>query len=143
MAWARKGNKGWKSPGSELSAENSGGHPEALRRCSWNAMRIWWFPVPSRGKLHIVLFDEGFRGEAPKVAAQPVGKGWSALIVRFHSAASPQKQIVTDWGRGIFFLSGGAITTEYKQAHMDNGLEACIGDSAVRQPGTMQDRLLH
>ena len=31
-ALARKGNKGWISPGSELSSENLKGHPEALKQ---------------------------------------------------------------------------------------------------------------
>ena len=45
MALACKSKKGWMSPGCEMSAENSKGHPEALKQKSWNTMRIWWFPM--------------------------------------------------------------------------------------------------
>ena len=82
MALARKGNKGWISPGSELSSENSKGHPEALKQKSWNTMRIWWFPMLSRGKLHVDVFDENFAGETAEGAAELVTKVRSALNVR-------------------------------------------------------------
>ena len=143
MALARKAKKGWISPGSELSAENSKGHPEALKQRSWNTMRIWWFPMLSRGKLHVDVFDENFAGETPEGAAELVGKVRSALNVRFQSAASQPKVLFTDRGRGFYFPNSGAITSEYKQALADNELQAFMGNNAVRQPGSMQDFLLH
>ena len=82
MALARKGNKGWMSPGPELSSENLKGHPEALKQKSWNTMRIWWFPMLSRGKLHVDVFDENFAGETAEGAAELVTKVRSALNVR-------------------------------------------------------------
>ena len=143
MALARKGGKGWMSPGSELSAENSKGHAEALKQNSWNTMRIWWFPMLSRGKLHVDVFDENFPGETPEGAAQLVGKVRSALNVRFQNAATTPKTLWTDRGRGFYFPNSGDITTEFKEALADNGLEHFMGDNAVKQPGSMQDFLLH
>ncbi len=143
MALARKGNKGWISPGSELSSENLKGHPEALKQKSWNTMRIWWFPMLSRGKLHVDVFDENFAGETAEGAAELVTKVRSALNVRFQSAASQPEFLFTDRGRGFYLPNSGAITSEYKQALADNDLQAFMGDNAVIQPGSMQDVLLH
>ena len=143
MALARKAKRGGMSPGSELSSENSKGHQEALKQRSWNTMRIWWFPMLSRGKLHVDVFDENFPGETPEGAAELVAKVRSALNVRFQTAASQPNVIFTDRGRGFYFPNSGAITEEYKQALAQNDLQAFMGDEAVLQPGSMQDFLLH
>jgi hypothetical protein len=143
MALARKAKRGWMSPGSELSSENSKGHQEALKQRSWNTMRIWWFPMLSRGKLHVDVFDENFPGETPEGAAELVAKVRSALNVRFQSAASQPNVLFTDRGRGFYFPNSGAITKEYKQALAQNDLQAFMGNTAIRQPGSMQDFLLH
>ena len=68
MALARKGKKGWISPGSELSSVNLRGDPATLKQASWNTMRIWWFPMLCRGKLHVDMFDADFPGEVPEGA---------------------------------------------------------------------------
>ena len=143
MALARKANKGSTSPGSEMSSDNSKGHAEALKQKSWNTMRIWWFPLLARGKLHVDILDESFPGETPAGAAALVSKIRSALNVRFQNAASQPKFLFTDRGRGFFFPNSGAITTEYKQALAENNLQTFMGDDASCQPGSMQDFLLH
>ena len=53
MALARKGKKGWISPGSEMDNVNLPGNPEVLKQKGWDTMRVWWFPMLSRGKLHV------------------------------------------------------------------------------------------
>ena len=143
MALARKANKGWQSPGSELSSVNSKGQSEALKQRSWDTMRIWWFPMLARGKLHVEVFDENFPGETAEGAAELVAKVRSALNVRFQSAATQPEILFTDRGRGFYLPNSGVITTEYKEALADHGLQAFMGDDASRQPGSMQDFLLH
>ncbi len=143
MDLARKSNKGWISSGSELSSGNAKGNPQALKQKSWNTMRIWWFPLLARGKLHVDILDESFPGETPAGAAALVSKIRSALNVRFQNAASQPKFLFTDRGRGFFFPNNGAITTEYKQALAENNLQTFMGDDASCQPGSMQDFLLH
>ena len=143
MALACKSKKGWMSPGSELSSENCKGNPEALKQKSWNTMRIWWFPMLARGKLHVDVFGENFPGETPAGAAELVAKVRAALNVRFQSAPTQPATLFTDRGRGFYFPNSGAITREYKEALADNDLEAFLGDNAVVQPGSMQDFLLH
>ena len=143
MALACKSKKGWMSPGCELSSENSKGHPEALKQKSWNTMRIWWFPMLARGKLHVDMFDENFPGEGPAGAVELVAKVRAALNIRFQAAPSQPGILFTDRGRGFYFPNSGAITPEYEQALTDNNLEAFLGDDASVQPGSMQDVLLH
>ena len=143
MDLARKSNKGWISSGSELSSENAKGNPQALKQKSWNTMRIWWFPLLARGKLHVDILDESFPGETPAGAAALVSQIRCALNVRFQNAASQPKFLFTDRGRGFFFPNSGAITTEYKQALAENNLQTFMGDDACCQPGSMQEFLLH
>ena len=143
MALARKGKNGWMSPGSEMSAQNLPGNPESLKQKSWDTMRIWWFPMLSRGKLHVDIFDENFPGETAAGAAELVAKVRSALNVRFQAAPSQPGLVITDRGRGFYFPNSGAITPEYKEALADNDLQAFMGENAVLQPGSMQDFLLH
>ena len=127
MALARKANKGWTSPSSEHSSENSRGHAEILKQRSWNTMRIWWFPMLARGKLHVEVFDDSFPGETPQGAAELVAKVRSAPNVRFQSAASRPHVVFTDRGRGFYAPNSGAITIEYKQALHEHGLQAFYG----------------
>ena len=143
MALARKANKGWQSPGSELSSENAKGNPESLKQGSWNTMRIWWFPMLARGKLHVDTLDENFPGETPEGAAALVAKVRSSLNVRFQNEVSKPEVLFTDRGRGFFAPNSGAITTEYEDALTEHDLQAFMGDDASRQPGSMQDFLLH
>ena len=143
MTLARKAKRGWTSPGSELSSENSKGHAEVLKQSSWDTMKIWWFPMLARGKLHVDVFDEHFPGEKPQGAAELVAKVRSALNVRFQGSASHPSTVFSDRGRGFYVPNSGAITKEYKQALQDNDLQAFMGDTAIRQPGSMQDFLLH
>ena len=143
MDLARKSNKGWISAGSELSAENAKGNPSALKQQSWNTMRIWWFPMLARGKLHVEILDESFPGETPAGAAVLVSRIRGALNVRFQSAATQPKFLFTDRGRGFFLPNSGAITPQYKQALVENNLQTFMGDDASSQPGSMQDFLLH
>ena len=143
MTLARKANKGWQSPGSELSSENAKGNPESLKQGSWNTMRIWWFPMLARGKLHVDTLDENFPGETPEGAAALVAKVRSSLNLRFQNEASKPEVLFTDRGRGFFAPNSGAITTEYEHALTEHDLQAFMGDDASRQPGSMQDFLLH
>ena len=143
MALARKGHKGWMSPGSELSNENLKGDKSCLKQNGWNCMRIWWFPLLARGKLHVDVLGERFPGETPEGAAELVGKVRAALNVRFQNAASVPKVVFTDRGRGFYVPNSGVIRDEYKETLEDHGLEAFWGEYGGRQPGSMQDSLLH
>ena len=143
MALARKSGKGWISPGSELSAENSKGNESVLKQNGWNTMRIWWFPLLARGKLHVDIFEESFPGECPEGAAVLVAKVRSALNVRFQNATTQPQVLFTDRGRGFYVPNSGDIQPEYEEALAENDLQVFMGTNASKQPGSMQDFLLH
>ena len=143
MALARKGKKGWQSPGSELASINTAGNKETLKQNSWNTMKIWWLPMLSRGKLHVEMFDSDFPGEVPDGARILVEKVRGAVNVRFQQAASKPDTIFTDRGRGFYAPNSGAITTEFEKALDENRFHAFMSDNARAQPGSMQDVLLH
>ena len=106
-------------------------------------MRIWWFPLLARGKLLVDVLGERFAGETPEGAAELVGKVRAALNVRFQNAASVPKVLFTDRGHGFYAPNSGVITDEYQEALEEHGLEAFWGEFGGRQPGSMQDLLLH
>lgn len=143
MSLARKGKKCWQSPGSELSSENLPGNPASLHQNSWGTMRIWWFPMLCRGKLHGDCFDSSFPGETPQGVSYLVDKVRAAVNVRFQNVASKPDTLFTDRGRGFYMTNSGRSTAEYAGALAQNGFNAVMGENAVTQPGSFQDVLLH
>ena len=142
MALARKGGKGWISPGTQEFSRNLQGKKESLKQKSWNTYKIWWMPVLCRGKLHIEVFNEEFPGECAPGAQQAVEKLASILNLRFPNQSKP-KIVMTDRGRGFYHPPTGKITKEYKAGLQHVGLKAFMGDDASAQPGTMGDLMLH
>ena len=55
MTLARKAKKGWGSQGSKMASSDLRGKPEATKQKSYDAIRVYWAPVLTRGKLHIAL----------------------------------------------------------------------------------------
>ena len=140
---ARKGNKGWMSPGSELSSDNLQGNPATLHQAAWNTMRIWWFPMLCRGKLHVQVFDDDFPGEVPQGAKILADKVRAAVNIRFQASHSKPDVLFTDRGRGFYHTNSGNITAEWSEAVSTNGFRTFMGDNAREQPGSLQDVLLH
>lgn len=143
QALARKGTKGWVSPGSELATVNLRGRAEVLKQKSWNTQKVWWAPVLARGKLHVVLFDDAFPGENADGAKILVHKVAAAVQARFPAASTKPHVVFVDRGKGFFLPSTGRIVPAFKAALDDAGLEAFWGDSAAVQPGHLQELMLH
>jgi len=143
MALARKGNKGWISPGSELSSENLPGNPATLKQAAWGTIRIWWFPMLCKGKLHVQVFDDDFPGEVPEGAKILAEKVRAAINVRFQAATSRPDILFTDRGRGFYDTNSGNITAQWGDSVAMHGFRTFMGDNARTQPGSLQDVLLH
>ena len=143
QALARKGKKGWISPGCELHSANLRGKKESEKQASWDTQKIWWAPILMRGKLHVEIFDADFAGETQGGARDLVGKVRAAVNVRFQGGASKPDTVWTDRGKGFYAPGNGHITAEYKQALKDNHLKAALGDDASVQPGNLQELMLH
>lgn len=142
MTLARKGTRGWRSDKTKLKSKNLRGKKEALKQNSWDAIRVWWAPVLSRGKLHIEFLGEGFPGETPAGAAILVASVKNALNVRFQGSTSPDILFV-DRGQGFYRTNVGRITPEFKAALAEHDLRAYYGDDASVQPGNLQEVMLH
>ena len=143
QALARKGKKGWGSPGCEMHSSNLRGKKESEKQQSWDTIRIWWAPILTRGKLHIEVFDATFAGECEAGATALVAKVRAAVNVRFQGGATQPDTLWTDRGKGFYFTGNGHITGAYKQALRDHSFKAALGDDASVQPGNLQELMLH
>jgi len=143
QALARKGSKGWVSSGSERASYNLRGKQEVLKQKSWNTRKVWWAPILTRGKLHVVVFDGTFPGEEPAGATVLVQKLLVAVNVRFPNADRKPKWVMVDRGRGFYNSGNGKITEPFKKALRDCGFKAFWGDDASVQPGHLQEIMLH
>ena len=57
--------------------------------------------------------------------------------------ASKPAVLFTDRGRGFYQTNSGTITPDWKQGVDENGFRTFMCDNAVRQPGSLQDIVLH
>ena len=143
QALARKGGKGWMSAGSELASFNLRGRKEVLKQRSWGTERVWWAPILSRGKLHVVTFDENFPGEEPAGARVLVDKLLTAVNIRFPNDATKPSWVFVDRGKGFYNSGNGKITPAFKKALAECRFKAFWGDDASLQPGHLQELMLH
>lgn len=143
QALARKGKKGWGSPGCELHSCNLRGNKEALKQNSWDTIKIWWAPILTRGKLHIEVFDQEFPGETDAGAEILVGKVRAAVNTRFQSGTPQPDTLWTDRGKGFYNTGNGRITVKYAEALREHGFGAALGEDASVQPGKLQELMLH
>ena len=143
MILSRKGGKGWLSKGSKLKSKALKGKPEARKQKGYDAVRVYWAPILTRGKLHIELLGEGFPGETAEGAAILVAKVRAALNIRFQAAGDVPNTLFVDRGQGFFHIQGGRITDQYKAALREHRLKSHCGDDGSLQPGSCQEMMLH
>ena len=143
QALARKGKKGWISPGAELHSANLRGSKESEKQNSWDTVKIWWAPVLTRGKLHIEVMEADFPGENPDGARILVGKVRAAVNVRFQGGVAQPDTLWTDRGKGFYSPNNGLITDAYKAALREHHFKAALGLDASVQPGKLQELMLH
>ena len=142
QALARKGKKAWMSKDKKLYVRNLKGKARALKQNSWGVERIWWFPVLTRGKLHVELLPETFPGEKPRGIHELVSKLPGILNARFPTT-EPPKVVMTDRGPAFYHTATGRITREYKASLRAHGLRPLMGDNASKQSGDAQEVMLH
>ena len=75
--------------------------------------------------------------------SSPVQKVRAAVNISFQGATSKPDVLFTDRGRGFYHPNSGSITQEWKQGVVEAGFSTFMGDNASRQPGSLQDILLH
>ena len=96
-----------------------------------------------RGKLHVELFDEGFPGETQEGARLLVEKLRAAVNIRFQNVDSKPNVVFVDRGRGFYNPGSGHMTRDFKEALAEHNFRGIMGENAARQPGSIQDLLLH
>ena len=114
-----------------------------LKQKSWNTRRIWWAPILTRGKLHVMTFDEDFPGEEPAAARVLVSKLFASVNVRFPQATRKPCWVFVDRGKGFYNPGTGVITEEFKAALKECRFKAFWGADASVQPGHLQEVMLH
>jgi hypothetical protein len=85
---------------------------------------------------------EKFPGEVEEGAAIMVDKVRTALNIRFQGS-TPPNMLFTDRGNGFYNAGSGKITYGYQTALRRCGLTAFFKHDASRQPGKLQEVMLH
>ena len=142
QALARKGKKAWLSKDKKLYVRNLKGKQQALKQNSWGVERIWWFPLLTRGKLHVELLPETFPGEKPEGINDLVSKLPAILHTRFPNEQAP-KVVMSDRGPAFYHTATGRITGDYDAALQAHGLQPLMGQDASKQSGDAQEVMLH
>ena len=88
MTLARKGSKGWMSEESKGNSINLPGKKSSLKQNSWDAIRVWWAPTLTQGKLHVEILGTEFPGETAAGAVLLAAAVRKALNIRYLSIAS-------------------------------------------------------
>ena len=142
QALSRKGKKGWMSKSQKTKNYNLRGDDKQLKLNSWGTVRIYWAPVVTRGKLHIIFLGSDFPGDTTEGARALVPKIKAALNIRFQGLDAPTMLFV-DRGGGFYDTKTGRITAEFKAALRECDLRTFWGDDASKQPGKCGDIMLH
>ena len=79
----------------------------------------------------------------PSGASLLVPKVRAAVNVRFPNVAKQPSCIFVDRGKGFYRTANGKITPEFKDALRESGFKAFWGEDASRQPGHLQEMMLH
>lgn len=105
-------------------------------------MRLWWFLVLVRGKVHVEIVDDNWRQNGEGVAKM-VARLPRILANRFKGDGAKPDVIFTDRGPGLYHPSTGSIVPEYSAACEDHGFTTFAGDHASWQAPDIPDILLH
>ena len=127
------------SPGCQEYSRNLGGKKEGLKQNSSDTLKM---PVLMRGEFHVEFFHTDFLGECPEGAEMGADRSGPILNIRFPNETKP-KIVMTDKGRGFYHGFTSKMTDEYKAGLQSVGLRAFMGEDAGRQPGDLQDLMLH
>ena len=144
MTLARKGKKGWGSKKSRMKSKSLRKSPSATKQTGYEAIKVYWAPVLTRGKLHIEILGESSwgPGENAASAAALVKHVRHAVNQRFQCDGQPSVLFV-DRGQGFYSNFGGKITKKFKDALQEHSFTAFNGDDASSQPGSLQEVMLH
>ena len=142
QAKARKGGKGWQSPGCETQSYNMRGKKESLKLSGSESKRVFWMPILMCGKLHLEVLGSSFPGDHASGMAAFVQKLRAAVNTRFRGVSSQPDIVFVDRGGG-FYNGNGSITDEFAEALRENSFKDFHRGDASIQPGRSGDLWLH
>ena len=143
MMRARKGQKGWMSEGSQQFSQNLRGDKKVNKMSSSDTVKVWFVPILTRGKFIIeMLPDLDNPGDTEESAEAMVAKVKAALNTRFKKDPAPAI-LFTDRGNGFYDAGSGQITKTYKKVLKDHDLRPFWKQDASKQPGGLQEVMLH
>ena len=112
QALAKKGSKAWLSDDAKGRSVNLQGRKGSLKQNSFGALKLFWAPLLTRGKLRVVPLSKDFPGGTAEGVATLATKLLPALKKRFLGSPLP-KVVFADRGLGSFHPNG-AITAEWQ-----------------------------
>jgi len=140
---ARKGkSKAWISTGSKQYSRNLKAAPYATKQKQWGDQKAWWFIVLTRGKVSLVVMEQGWE-QTGQGMADFVGKLPAVLNKMFGGQVKKPRVVFSDRGPGFYTSSTGRIVNAYKEALDEYGFRAFAGDEAKWQPADLADMLMH
>lgn len=135
--------KRWSSDDSKDEPKNLRSSPYTNKTTQWGDVKVWWFIVLARGKVHVEVmgrdWEQNGAGQAKMVALLP--KVLKKMCGR--SAEALPETVFSDRGPGFYHPSQGTINPHYAAALSEHGFTPWAGDHALWQPGDIPDLLLH
>ena len=92
--------------------------------------------------MHVEYVGEACSGDRVESMELFVQKVRAGINARFRGDGKP-RIIFTDRGGGLYHISTGYMTDEYKAALAANAFAAFAGEDARIQPGNLQEAMLH
>ena len=134
--------KRWMSADSKRNSKNLKPAPYAGKQVHWGDIRVWWFIVLAKGRVHIEVMPDGWRqngeGMAYMISLLP-----GILKTMLGDNAKLPGVLFTDRGPGFYHPSTGSICPEYVASLEAHGFTAWAGDHSKWQPPDIPDILLH
>jgi len=134
--------KRWGSADARNEPKNLRSSPYTNKTTQWGDVKLWWFIVLARGRVHVEVMGRDWiqhgAGQAklverlPKILKKMLG----------HSETLPDT-VFSDRGPGFYHPSRGTINPYYAEALTKFGFSPWAGDHALWQPGDIPDLLLH
>ena len=134
--------KRWMSEDAASDSKNLRVSPYTNKTTQWGDVKVWWFVVLCKGKVHIEVMGQEWHqdsaGQAQFVKKLP------KIMKKMHKGDDNLPSVVfTDRGPGFYHPSTGSICPDYQAALAECGLSAWAGDHSKWQPPDIADVLLH
>ena len=134
--------KRWASADARDEPRNLRSQPYTNKTTQWGDVKLWWFIVLARGRVHVQVmgrdWEQNGAGQAKLVERLP-----QILKKMLGQSEALPHTVFSDRGPGFYHPSQGTINPDYAAALTKYGFSSWAGDHALWQPGDIPDLLLH